>query len=39
VIVKPAGAADATWARLRAIKAEYYPDNVFRLNQNVAPAP
>jgi FAD/FMN-containing dehydrogenase len=28
----------ATWERLRAIKAEYDPDNLFRLNQNIPPA-
>ena len=27
-----------TWTRLAAIKAQYDPDNVFRHNQNVAPA-
>ncbi len=28
-----------TWDRLRAIKARYDPTNLFRLNQNVSPAP
>jgi FAD/FMN-containing dehydrogenase len=28
----------ATWERLRRIKAEYDPDNFFRLNHNVPPA-
>jgi FAD/FMN-containing dehydrogenase len=29
----------ATWERLTRVKAQYDPDNLFRLNQNVTPEP
>jgi FAD/FMN-containing dehydrogenase len=29
----------SAWARLSAIKRQYDPDNLFRLNQNIPPAP
>ena len=28
---------DATWDRLREVKAQYDPDNLFRINQNIPP--
>jgi len=28
-----------TWQRLAAIKRDYDPENLFRLNQNIPPAP
>ena len=29
---------DASWVRLRSVKRQYDPDNLFRLNQNIPPA-
>ena len=34
----PEVAYGATLQRLREVKAQYDPDNVFRLNQNILPA-